>query len=392
MADEFQDKVKSGARSAFDALREPEGMATAALGAFLINPLVGLALGVGQGILARRDRKSALDIAAFENGMLRDLDAMHQEAVAAVQGQAATETDKLQLDAITKQFEYTRKMAMHPDPAVRARAFESMEENSTRIGAWLEDLEGRQETLLDKNVSILDEQSVVARSNFQASLEIAQTVQQKASEFHQLLSDDSFDVNSPAGRARMAQLLDQTPRELLADPADMSDALQAVGANAPGILGAILAYKSGKMKAEEFTFTKEEFRQIAHAMLKAADTKAKRGISDAQTIGQMLDKTAQGIGYQPALSYLDRIITGKVQEGADVAAAPGAYGPGGGGAAPTAPGESESEQPKFFGDFRQSVESVKEKATGVIGSMLDPTGYWRSLMNKDDKPARRPTN
>ncbi len=392
MAENFPDKFKESASSAFGALREPEGIATAALGAFLINPLVGLALGVGQGILARRDRQSALDVAAFEQGMLRDFEEMHQQAIAAVQGQATTETDQLQLQQLTTDFATMRKMAMHPDPAVRQQALQHMAEMSPRIGTWLEDLEGRQEAMFDKNVAILDEQGVVARQNFERGLAQAQTVQRTGSEIHQLLSDPNFDVNNPVSRARLGQLMDQTPREFLADPADMSDALEKVGANVPGIIGGLVQYYAGKKKAEEFTFTKEDWRKVAHAMLSASETQAKRTLSDAERIGVMLDRAAGGMKYQPALSYLDRIMTGKVQEGADLEGRPGVYDEATRAAAQERAAAATAAEAANPSKASRAVATAKEKATSALGAMLDPTGYWRGLLKKDEEPSRRPTN
>lgn len=396
MAETF-DKVKGVANDAFSALKEPEGLATGALGAFLINPLVGLALGIGQGILARRDRASALDIAAFERGMLADFEKMHQQAIEAVQGQATTETDQLQLQQLTTDFQALRKMAMHPDPQVRQQALSKMAEMSPRIGDWLEDLEGRQETMFDANVATLDKQGEVLRTNFERGLTEAQAIQSKANEFHQLLSDETFDVNSPTGRARLVQLLDSTPRELLADPADMSDALQAAGANAPGLIGGITAYLAGKKKAEEFTFTKEQWRQIAFAMTKTADTRARRVMEDSERGALVLDRAAEKMNFKPSLSYLERVITGRVQEGEDVGG-PGAYGAAERTAAEDRAGVAAAAE-AAGGKVSSVVKETKDKAKGALLNMLDPWGTFRHLAGDDEGAAnaplarkRRPTN
>lgn len=393
--EQFTDKVGEGAKSAFSALKEPEGLATGALAAFLINPLVGLAVGVGQGILARRDRQSALDVAAFERGMLSDFEKMHQQAIEAVQGQATTETDQLQLQQLTTDFQALRKMAMHPDPSVRQQALQKMAEMSPRIGDWLEDLEGRQENMFDANVATLDKQGEVLRSNFERGLTEAQTIQSKANEFHQLLSDPNFDVNSPTGRARMTQLLDSTPRELLADPADMSDAIAAAGGNAPGIIGGIAAYWAGKKKAEEFTFTKEQWRQLAFAMTKTADTRAQRVMQDSERGALVLDRAAEKMGHKPGLTYLERVVTGKVQEGEDVGG-PGAYGEAERAAATDRAGVAAAAE-AAGGKVSTVVKDTKEKAKGALLNMLDPWGMFRSMSGDKEGAAnaplaRRPTN
>lgn len=379
MPENFRDKIRGGLSQAGEALREPEGLATAALGAFLINPLVGLALGIGQGILARRDRQSALDIAAFEQGMLRDFDEMHQQAIAAVQGQATTETDMLQLEQLTNEFQATRKMAMHPDPAVRMKALEQMAASQSRVGAWLEDLEGRQETLFDANVKVLDDQAVVARGIFEKGLEQSQQLTKLGSDMHQLLSDPNFDVNSPAGRARMVQFLDLTPRELLADPADMNDAFQAAGANFPGFIGAATAYWAGKKKAEEFTFTKEEWRKIGTSMIAAGKLKADRNMQDAEQIGVTLDRAAKGMKHNRPLSYLEQIITGRVQGAAGLDSEPGRYDEATRAAAAERAAAANARDAANPDGASAFVTKVKERASSVLLNTLDPMGIFRGM-------------
>ena len=389
--DEFKDKAKSAARTGFAALKEPEGLATAALGAFLINPLVGLALGVGQGLLARRDRQSALDDAAAEREILQQMDAMHQDAMASVQGLAATDLDREQLTQMGPDFQTLRTLAMSPDPSTRQAAIQKLAEQSSRVGDWLEDLEGRNETVFDKNVSLLDEQGVVARQNFEKGLERAQSVQRIASDMHQLLSDETFDVNNPISRARLGQLLDQTPREFLADPADMSDALEKVGANAPGVIGAIMSYYAGKKKAEEFTFTKEDWRKVAHAMLSTSSKLAERNMADAERSALYLDRAAKGINHAPAISYLDRVITGRVQDGQDVSDAPGVYDEADRAAAAVRAAEADRRDAANPSKASAAVSSVKSKAKEVVLDLLDPWGMFR----KDPTAPlarKRPTN
>lgn len=392
----LQEQVGGAAREAGSALKQPEGLATAALGAFLINPVVGLALGIGQGILAKRDRQTALDEAAADRELLQSFDQMHQEAIAQVQGTAATDLDREQLNQLDREYGVMRKLALSSDPDTRRQALTKLAEMTPRIGDWLEDIESRNETIFDRNVETLDQSAVVARQNYERGLAQAQTVQRVSSEFHQLLSDPDFDVNNPVSRARLGQLLEQTPREFLADPADMSDALESVGANVGGIMGGILAFYAGKKKAEEFEFSKEDWRKVAYAMNAAADKQAKQTTSDAERIGLMLDKTAGGINHRPALSYLDRIITGKVQEGPGIAG-PGVYDEADRKAASeraAAAAAAEKNQPS---KVSKAVSTAKEKATDVITSRwIDPTGFWSGLFGRQkERPdvfTRRPTN
>lgn len=396
--EEFKDKLKSGFGKATSALKEPEGLATAALGAFLINPVVGLALGIGQGILARRDRQSALEEAAADRAMLQSFDKLHQEAVGQVQGLASTDLDRAQLEQLGRDYAPLQQLAMHPDPAIRKDALFKMAEMSTRVGDWLEDLEGRNEAVFDSQVGVLDKAADTARMNRETAIDQGRQVASVAEQFHSLLSDPTFDVNSPAGRARMGQLLEQTPREFLADPADFSDTLEKVGANAPGVIGAITSYFAGKMKAEEFTFTKEDWRKVAYAMQTASKHKTDQAISDAERVGVTLDRAAGGLGYKPAYSYLDRIMTGEVQDVEGVSGAPGVYDEIQRAEAERRAATANAAEAAEPSRTSKVVATAKEKAADVISSKyLDPTGFWKRMFGREGglgtpKKERRPTN
>lgn len=386
--EEIVDKAKTGAKKGFAALREPEGLATAALGAFLFNPVVGIALGIGQGILARRGRESALDDAAAEREMLASMNELHHQAMTEVQGLASTDLDRAQLEQLGKDYKVLQTLALSPDPQTRQSAILKMAEASQRVGSWLEDLEGRNETVMDQNISLLDEQGVVARQNFERGLSQAQSVQRVSSEMHTLLNDPSFDPNNPVARARLGQLLEQTPREFLADPADMSDALQNVGANVPGIMGGLVQYYAGKKKAEEFTFTKEDWRKIAFAMAGASKAQAERTMADSERIGVMLDRAAGGIGHKPALSYLDRIMTGEVQDGEQLVGRPGVYDEVTRKAAEERAASAAAREALEPSKTSKAVSVAKEKAKTVVGRFLELTGWTK----EEPAPSRRPTN
>ena len=308
----FQDRAKG----AFRDLTSPEGLATGALGAFLFGGPVGIALGLAQGILGRRMRESELEAQAQEQEMLAQFDKTFLAGQEEAQKLAATDIDRAQLTQVGRDYQMLRKQAMSPDPATRRDAVQKLASFTPQIGAWLEDLEGRNETLLDRNVALLDSQADAVQADYQTALARAQDTQRVASEMHQLLSDPGFDANSMINRARLASLINETPRSLFTDTPDMADALKETGAALGGIPGAIASWISGKQKAEDFQFSKEDWRKLAYAMQLASKRQTDQQLADATENGRMLDETAQRIGHVPALSYIDRIITGKVQPGA----------------------------------------------------------------------------
>jgi predicted lactoylglutathione lyase len=304
-------------RSALGNLAEPEGLATGAVGGLLFGGPVGVALGIGQGILAKRMRQNELDARAAEQDMLNALDEQHMAALQSAQGVGATELDRAQLDQLGRDYKMLRVLAASPDEQTRQAAMTALAKFGPSVGAYLEDVESRNESVFDKNVSLLDEQADRAREEYRAGLNRGQETQRISQEMHTLLSDPDFDPNNPVNRARLASLLGQTPRELFADPADMGDALRETAAGVP-IAQQVAAWISGKAKAEEFEFSKEDWRKVAHAMTLASKRQSDQMLNDAAAVGQRLDAAGQEIGHMPAISYLDRIVSGKVQPGPTV--------------------------------------------------------------------------
>jgi hypothetical protein len=300
------------------------GLATGAVAGAVFGGPIGLLAGLAQGIIAKRMRESELDYQAQEAEMLSALDEQQQAAVEAAFGLGSTEMDQAQLDQDSRIYMNLRQLASHPDPNMRARAIEQLATHGTRISAWLEDIETRNESQFDANVATLDKESDLARASFDEALSSAQETKRVASELHQLLADDSFDVNHPLNRGRLGALFEQTPRELLSDPEDMADALKEAGGQLP-LIGAWMTYSAGKQAASDFVWTKEDWRKIAFAMQTTAEKKSKRAMDDAIHVGMALDQAAGGFGHKPAYSYIERIATGRVQDGPSVSGRPGAY-------------------------------------------------------------------
>lgn len=356
-----QPTFKNRALQALHDLGSPEGLATGAGAAFVFGGPIGIALGLAQGILARRQHQSELDAQAQEQAMLGQLDQLQAEGIKQVQGLAATDIDKAQLAQVARDYQMLRRQSMSPDPQTRQAAIAKLADFGPNIGAWLEDLEGRNETVLDKNVAVMDEQAGVARQDYQDALKRDQDVTRISSEMHQLLSDPNFDVNQMLNRARLGQLLDQTPREFFADPADMADALKDVGGNLPGILGAIPAWIAGKQKAEDFKWSKEDWRKVAYAMTVASKKQSQRQLQDAMNAGKLLDETSQRIGHVPALSYLDRIVTGKTQDTETVSGQRNIYN------------ELEADARAKEQAAQKGAATASESAHGRVASILEKT-------------------
>lgn len=375
--------VKERLKEAGSALAQPEGLATGAVAGWMFGGPIGLALGIGQGILAKRLRQSELDYAAKEAEILSALDEQQAAAAEAAFGQASTDMDRAQYDQEQRIYMSLRQLAMHPDPQTRARAVEQLAMNGTRLGAWLEDIEGRNESLFDANVATLDKESDLARAAFDEALSSAQETKRVASELHELLSDESFDVNHPLNRGRLGALFEQTPRELLSDPEDMADALKEAGGNLPLGLGTLMLWKAGKQAAADFQWSKEDWRKIAFAMQTAAERKSKRAMDDATHVGMALDQAAAGFGHSPAYSYIERIATGRVQEGPSVSGRPGAYG---GSSTRAASPNARSES---------AISTVRDALGDVAGEARDAgSSLWQRLrrIGANPNPPQRRVN
>jgi len=355
------------------AIGWPEGLATGAVAGFVFGGPIGAAVGIGQGILAKRLRQNELDAAAADQRILSELDEQQTRASAAVHKIGATRFDTAQAEDLDRRYGSLRALTLSHDPDVRARAMEGLAAHGAETSAFIEDVETRTEKIFDDSVSIMDAAATDMRDRFTKGLDAGRAAQATSEEAHRLLSDPNFNPNSTLGRARLVQLMGSTPREMFADPAGYEDALASLGEGIP-FVQQWLAYKAGKMDAADFKFTKDEWRNIFHATNIAGRNITEQVTRDAAGFAMKLDQAAESIGHAPPVSYLDRIVTGKVQEGPSVSGTPGGYseaqaapGDTGGGPA-TAPAGGPAGAPGGKGLIETVIEKLGQFERDPVGT------------------------
>lgn len=294
----------------------PEAAITALGAGWLFGPVAGLAGGLLQGILSRRLRQSALDAAAEDESIRADLDTQIGDLLASAQTQADTDIDREQLQVYATRQAQLRRLAAHPDEKVRNKALEELANVATGVGSWLEDIESRREVSQDK---VLDLQRGMIvdlakreRAAYEAAVENRRNLQTAAGQMHTLLNDAKFDVNNPLNRGRLIELLRSNSRTILADPEGLDDALKAAGGSA--VIGPLAALAGGLLGAEEFNFSKEDWRRIATALY---DYESRQFAGSMQRIERnvtAVESAANRLGVLPPDYSVADYVLGRAEE------------------------------------------------------------------------------
>lgn len=165
---------------------------TTAIGASALFGPIGLLLGAGVGLLSKRLHESELDraIAGYQadqdsSNKLRELFAADMAFDAQLyEDPRVTDIDRRQHQMIASRAERAQVLMQHPDPAVRDRGMQLMEEAGRQREAWLEDIEGRTETLADverdRAWKLEDDVAQMERDLFKQSLQFQQQEKMQA--------------------------------------------------------------------------------------------------------------------------------------------------------------------------------------------------------------------
>lgn len=357
------------------------GLATALGSSFVFGPLVGAGLGLTQGILAKRLRDSELEKSAAESETVSALDASIQEQIGSAGQFADTDIDQEQLKNWNTRRANLAKLAAHPDEKVRAKAAQDLADLSTGIGSFLEDVEGRRENVEDTRLSLqraaVQDVAKQFRSGYEGAIKKRRELQASAGQIHTLLNDESFDVNKPINRGRLIDLMRSNSRTILADTADFGSALQSAGGG-QGLIGSVLGLLGGAMKADDFKFTKEEWRAIASAMYDA-ETKQFSGEMQRIEAGVAdLEFAAHDLGILPADYGLAQYVLGQEEEFPRALKGKGGY----------------RETPGMVGPWRSGAgpsDAPRTSSGGVVNDWLTELENRMRARNRDNN-TRRPTN
>lgn len=359
------------------------GLATALGSSFVFGPLVGAGLGLAQGILAKRLRDSELERSAAENETVESLDASIREQLAGAKQFADTDLDAEQLNNWNVRRANLAKLSAHPDEKVRAKAAQDLADLSTGIGSFFEDVETRRETTEDTRLSLqraaVQDVAKQFRNGYEGAIKKRRDLQAAAGQMHRLLNDDGFDVNKPINRGRLIDLMRSNSRTILADTADFGDALQSAGGGG-NLIGTVLGVLGGAMKADDFKFTKEEWRAIASAMYDA-ETKQFSGEMQRIEAGVAdLEGSAHELGILPAGYGLAQYVLGQEENFPAPLKGKGGYREFSGGVGPW-----------LGGMGGPSPDAPRTSSGGVINDWLTELEN-RMRARERDRNSRRPTN
>lgn len=297
-------------------LLSPEAAITALGAGWLFGPIGGLAGGLLSGILSRRLRQSELDAAAEDEAGLAELNQGIADQLANARTGADTDSDREQLDALAQRHAQWRELTKHSDPNVRARAFDELAKVGAGVSAWHEDIESRREVTEDKTLDLqrgmIVDLAKRERLSFETALENRRSLQTAAGQMHTLLNDAKFDVNNPLNRGRLIELMKSNSRTILADPEGLDDALKAAGGSA--IVGPIAALIGGALGAEEFNFSKEDWRRVATALY---DYESRQFASSMERIQQnvtAVETAANRLGVLPPDYSIADYVLGRTEE------------------------------------------------------------------------------
>jgi len=205
-----------------------------------------------------------------------------------------------QAAALQEELDRYKEWAMRDDPGWQQAGREGLAEMSREFRAAHESRRVEQSGVV---LGALEDQR---KRHVEASKKQS-TIHAGFSEAAAILADPDSDVNNNLTRDRLMASIETGPRSLFADPEDMAEALKAGGAGVP-LIGAFMSLFAGTMAAEDFIFSKEDWRKARRGAYIAQSTPY---LEESQKIAQstqQLEQVAGGLGMFPkgysALPYV----------------------------------------------------------------------------------------
>jgi hypothetical protein len=244
----------------------------------------------------RAARKEAARKSAARTSALEGLDVGVDELIDSTADPATAKAYKDQLDTYTK-------WARSDDEDLQRAGLAELAKMGGEVRAALEQRRTDQSAFV---IKALDDQRGRATKAYSAQRDLASAF----AEGDALLADPKTDPNSPLYRGRLMAVLESGPRQLLSDPEDFADALRAAGGGG-GLFGAAIGLVSGSLAAEDFNFSKEDWRRVYQA---AYTYQSRPYLEETQRImesTQQLEQVAAGLdmfpkGYSPMRYVLEQ--------------------------------------------------------------------------------------
>jgi len=308
----------------------------------------------------RASRESAL--AGFDVGIDEIIDSTADPATAS---------------AWNDQFNSYKQMAMSDNADMQRAGMQALTQMGTEVRAALET---RRKDQLGFVVKAADDQ----RERYTVAQQKQRDIAASFAEGHALLADPDFDPNTPLNRGQLMTVLKAGPRQLLSDPEDFADALGAAGGS--GLVGGLIGILSGTLAAEDFDFSKEDWRRVYQA---AYLYNSRPFLEETQRIAasaQDLEKTFSALGGAPPGYSLTKYVMEQQQDFANPIGAPNSYPEftGGGGMNPE-PGGVRSwlnDQATTRRRTQMGPPAPEELSSPQTPGILDFEGYFKSY--RDD--------
>lgn len=194
---------------------------------------VGLAVGLGTGILSNRMQRSELDVLADDYEGIQKYASSIQDQINATSGYVdqygdPSGSDRMQLDSISREMLRANDLAQRVDPNIRAVGLQQLTNAANRFDAFHSDLESRTQKLADDQLAA--EQKVA--DHFQSEFEGTQAKVRDANDLAnraQMLVADDHDIKNPQTKAVLMQMFNISQREADQDAMSWSVGLLGTG-------------------------------------------------------------------------------------------------------------------------------------------------------------------
>jgi hypothetical protein len=201
--------------------------------------------------------------------------------------------------AMQDQLKSFKDMALSTDKETQQQGLAGLSQLGSAVRGAIEKRRDDQATRITDAAKDMREQT-------QKAVAPMREMQQRTDELHALLADPNFDVNNALNRGTLITLLESNSRQMLADPADLGDALRSVGGG--GLLASIVQLAGGAMKAEDYKFTKEDFIRLADASFTFHKNKYENIMAPIARDAAALEKAGAGLDVFPPGYSLSRYI------------------------------------------------------------------------------------
>jgi hypothetical protein len=253
---------------------------------------------IGPVFEGRARRKQASAAAAARAQVIGGLDIGVDELVAST-------ADPERAAAFQDQFRSYSEMALSSDPELQREGMQGLAQIGSAVRSALE-------TQRVEQRGLVVEAATDMREKAQQALRPMRELQASVEQINAILADPGVDVTNPLYRNQLISLIGSTSRQMLADPADLADALRSV--NGGGLLGSIVGLVGGALAAEDFKWTREDYRRLADAAYVFQRQKYQSTVAPIERDAHELEQAASQLDVFPPGYSLTRYVLSQPED------------------------------------------------------------------------------